>query len=91
MSKFILDINNRDYTEWNYTPYEKTESLHLPTFSPLDLKLFHKDVVDLEGKVIESYYRNNEYICGVLLTSEKTYGRNIKDKLLFICIHNDEN
>ena len=94
MSKFILDINNRDYTEWNFISVEETKSsestLQSPKFSPIDLKLFHKDVIDSEGKVISSFYRYNENICGVLLTSEKTYGRSIKDKLLFKCIPDDE-
>jgi len=90
MSEFILNIEKRDYTKWNLKPHGEFSHELEPIISPVDLKLFHKDVIDNEGKVVSSFYRNNKEICGVLLTSEKTYGRNNKDKLLFKCIPDDE-
>jgi exoribonuclease R len=70
---FTLHVANRDYTEWTYLD-EKKEITHLD-LSPLTHKLFHGDTISAEGKVISSPYRAKENICGVLLTSQKTYGR----------------
>ena len=96
MSLFKIYIKNRDYTEWEWKRNDESSDLSdshsslVPDISPVDSKLFHNDVIDQSGKLISSSYRDNEEICGVLLTSEKTYGRNSKDKLLFKCIPDDE-
>jgi len=79
MGLFTIHIENRDYIEWI-----------MGDISPIDSKLFHKDIINSEGNLVSSFYRDNEEICGVLLTSEKTYGRNSKGKLLFKCIPDDE-
>ena len=69
---FTLHVANRDYTEWTFVD-EKKEKKKLE-FSPLTHKLFHMDTVSAEGQVISSPYREKD-VCGVLLTSQKTYGR----------------
>jgi exoribonuclease R len=78
---FTLEIANRDYTEWTFVPALMQE----PAVTPLTAKLFHGDQVDSAGKLItDSPYRTNEALCGVLLTSQKTYGRT--NKLLYKCV-----
>jgi exoribonuclease R len=82
---YTLHISNRDYTEWNFVNNEAI------TISPLTNKLFHGDQVDVMGNLISSPYRTNDSICGVLLTSQKTYGRmSANDKLLYKCVPDDE-
>jgi len=104
MGLFTIHIENRDYIEWKAIPQSvskcenenENESIDLSNssimgdISPIDSKLFHKDIINSEGNLVSSFYRDNEEICGVLLTSEKTYGRNSKGKLLFKCIPDDE-
>lgn len=83
---FTLHIANRDYTEW-VCENTKKETLDI---SPLTKKLFHGDHVDANGILMRaSPYRTKEAICGVLLTSQKTYGRK-GSKLLYKCVPDDE-
>jgi exoribonuclease R len=80
-----LHVANRDYTEWTFK-----NTTDVPTMSPLTAKLFHKDTVDPSGQLIYSSYRTKEDICGVLLSSQKTYGRsNSGNKLLYKCVPDD--
>jgi exoribonuclease R len=87
-----LHVANRDYTEWTFIPdtdteYDKEGNL---TLSPLAAKLFHKDRLDQAGQLVVSPYRAKENICGVLLSSQKTYGRAISNnKLLYKCVPDD--
>lgn len=81
---FTLHIASRDYTEW-VCENAKKERLNI---SPH--KLFHGDQVDASGNItIASAYRTKEAMCGVLLTSQKTYGRK-GTKLLYKCVPDDE-
>jgi exoribonuclease R len=80
-----LHVANRDYTEWTFK-----NTTQVPTMSPLTAKLFHNDTVDPSGQFISSPYRTKEHICGVLLNSQKTYGRsNSGNKLLYKCVPDD--
>jgi exoribonuclease R len=81
---FTLHVANRDYTEWHLE--NKATAL---TISPLDNKLFHGDILNEKGELVSSPYREKAEICGVLLTSEKTYGRD-GNKLLYKCVPDDE-
>ena len=81
---FTVHINDRDYTEWHLE--NKATAL---TISPLDNKLFHGDILNEKGELVSSPYREKAEICGVLLTSEKTYGRD-GNKLLYKCVPDDE-
>ena len=81
-----LHVANRDYTEWTF----KNATTSMATISPLTAKLFHNDTVDPSGQLISSPYRAKENICGVLLSSQKTYGRsNSGNKLLYKCVPDD--
>jgi exoribonuclease R len=90
---YTLRVANRDYTQWSFIldDHSPIESSAGPTISPLEAKLFHGDQVDSTGKLITSPYRIKEHICGVLLTSQKTYGRaSTSGKLLYKCVPDDE-
>ena len=80
-----LHVANRDYTEWTF---KNATDMH--SISPLTARLFHNDTIDPSGQLISSPYRAKETICGVLLSSEKTYGRsNSGNKLLYKCVPDD--
>lgn len=87
MTLYQVSIENRNYTSWSFQP-----SL-LDPLEPFDQKLFHQDVfvVNKHGKteLVESPVRSKKEIPGVLILSNKTYGRNAKGKLLYKCIPND--
>ena len=86
INMFTVHIKDRDYTEWHLE--NKTTDL---TVSPLANKLFHGDILDETGQLVTSPYRKKTDICGVLLTSEKTYGRDTSgNKLLYKCVPDDE-
>ena len=97
---YTVQIANRDYTEWSYVQAEQLKEHaeqqvkegSTPTISPLANKLFHGDTVDASGVRIHSPYRNKAQICGVLLTSQKSYGRAVanSNKLLYKCVPDDE-
>jgi exoribonuclease R len=85
----MLQISNRDYTEWRFA--NAIEAKAIEQICPLAEKLFHGDQIDASGKlVLSSPYRKKENICGVLLTSEKTYGRCTSGKLLYKCVPDAE-
>jgi exoribonuclease R len=86
INMFTVHIKDRDYTEWHLI----NESTAL-NVSPLANKLFHGDILDSSGQLIASPYKEKTDICGVLLTSEKTYGRDPSgNKLLYKCVPDDE-
>ena len=94
---FTLRVSNRDYTEWTFLVEHQAQSqaeqqtqAEIKQPSPLEKKLFHGDSIDAAGQVITSPYRAKEAICGVLLTSEKTYGRAPNGKLLYKCVPDAE-
>ena len=87
---FTLCVANRDYTEWTFQAKQdqaKQDQAEQPKpeFSPLLQKLFHGDTIDASGQLIHSPYREKATICGVLLTSQKTYGR-AGTKMLYKCV-----
>ena len=102
---FTLHVANRDYTDWHFVnktdqgnhlpattlPATLPEAFTSLAISPLSEKLFHGDCLDEKGKLISaiSRYRTKKDICGVLLTSEKSYGRE-NNKLLYKCVPDDE-
>jgi exoribonuclease R len=85
-----LHIANREYTEWSFKDTAGESCTTIPEVSPLSAKLFHGDIIDLSGQLISSPYRDKKNICGVLLSSQKTYGRvNSGNKLLYKCVPDD--
>jgi hypothetical protein len=85
---FTLCVANRDYTEWTFIA-EQQDIEQPRAISPLDKKLFHGDKIDASGNLLHSPYRGSPAICGVLLTSQKTYGRS-GNKLLYKCVPDAE-
>lgn len=82
-----LEIKDRDYKEWIWR--ETITKLEISAnFNPLELKLFHGDLVDNNsGKLIHSVYRNSEItLPGILVLDGKTYGRSSNNKPLYKCI-----
>lgn len=102
--KYRLHIFDRSYTGWSFLDtetnedYSSNESI-LKSISPLDNKLFNKDIfkVRLDGEtskidVVYSYVRTVAFISGVLmLENNKTFGRTQnKKRLLYKCVPNDK-
>jgi exoribonuclease R len=86
-----ISVENRNYETW--TVLSKEEPVEL-AISPFEQKLFHQDVfmISKDGKIeiAESQTRNKKEIPGILvLSTNKSYGRNAKGKLLYKCIPND--
>jgi exoribonuclease R len=87
---FTLNVANRDYTEWTYVNTYDDPAQPPLELSPLEYKLYHGDQLDKTGQLIYSPYRASDTICGVLLSSQKTYGRsNSGNKLLYKCVPDD--
>lgn len=86
---YKLNIKNNDYSDWDFVSTVDNSTIGL-NISPKEKKLFHNDIIDESGNLIDSPYKNDKHIHGVLLTSGKTYGRieitNKHGKLLYKCI-----
>jgi exoribonuclease R len=87
---FALSIGNRNYTEYEFiNTHNSQKDIHSIKSNPLEQKLFHKDIIDKDGKLLRSPYRENETIPGVLILAGNTYGHvngNLKGKLLYKCL-----
>jgi len=89
-----LCLDDRTYTHWKY----KTGGTEVVcNINPLVKKLFTGDIIQPDGKLIHSPYRNNNAIPGILVIDGKTYGRehatnndNRNGKLLYMCIPEDK-
>ena len=82
-----VEIKDREYKEWIWR--ETIMKLEVSAnLNPLELKLFHGDLVDNKsGKLINSKYRNTERtLAGILAFDGKTYGRSSNNKPLYKCI-----
>ena len=84
---YIFIPKTRDYIEWDISPTNIFKDDI--EFSPLTKKLFPGDVLNKNGEVINSPYKKNKKIPGVLIISGKTYG-NHKDKKLYKCVPADK-
>ena len=87
---------NRTYTDWKWIEKEtgrEYQNNNEILLNPLQLQLFTGDIVSREGNIINSSYRKEKKIPGVLILDGKTYGRpsgnNGKNKLIYKCIPND--
>ena len=78
--RITLSIKNRDYSQWTFDGNYDT--------SPIDSKLFHGDVINPNGELIESPIRNAKQLAGILILEDgKTYGRTSNGKrLLYRCV-----
>lgn len=81
-----LTVYDRQYDHWEFHKNNVPISSNV---NPLTAKLFHGDVINTEGIIIESLYRQNLEIPGILIIEGNTYGR-LHDKLLYKCIPNDK-
>jgi hypothetical protein len=102
MTLYKINIDNRNYESWNIFNATTLELIILEQFNPIQHKLFNNDVFTYnqgQVEIIHSSIRINENIPAVLiLTNNKTYGREIKHKednklhsgkLLYKCIPDD--
>jgi len=80
MERITLSIKNRDYSLWDF---DKQCDI-----SPIDSKLFHGDIINPDGDLIDSPIRNTKQLAGILILEDgKTYGRTANGKrLLYRCI-----
>ena len=78
--RITLSIKNRDYSQWTFDGNCDT--------SPIYSKLFHGDVINPNGELIESPIRNAKQLAGILILEDgKTYGRTANGKrLLYRCV-----
>lgn len=93
-------ITDPNYSSWYFATLDTTKqfepNIQLPPFHPSELKLFTKDVIEIEDtklpKLIHSSIRTQPSLAGVLLLEQnKTYGRNeTKKRLLYKCIPDDK-
>jgi len=81
-----LTVYDRQYDRWAFHANSVPINSRL---NPLTAKLFHGDVINAEGIIIHSLYRENMEIPGILVIEGNTYGR-LHDKLLYKCIPNDK-
>ena len=84
----LINIGDRNYTEWNIE-YKEGEIDNDFCIDPALNKLFDGDLFKVSGKKVEllkSSIRTSKYICGILVLSQnKTFGKH-KGKPLFKCI-----
>jgi exoribonuclease R len=87
-----LNVCDRNYIKWFYTNKEPQLSTNTSQVNPLEYKLFHKDVINTDGSIVNSPYRQHNYIPGILVIDGNTYGRtnDNKTKLLYKCIPYDK-
>ena len=81
-----LTVYDRQYDRWAFHVNNIPVGSSL---NPLTAKLFHGDVINTEGIIIDSLYRQKQEIPGILIIEGNTYGR-LNDKLLYKCIPNDK-
>jgi hypothetical protein len=96
---YRLAISDRDYTDWNWFDQNEQPALAAATaaatalaIQPCEHKLLHGDLIELaeeasaKFKIIDSPYRQQAEIPGVLIIDGNTYGRGTGRKLLYKCI-----
>jgi exoribonuclease R len=87
-----LNVYDRNYEKYVFiNTKDLQEDIH--SSDPLIKKLFHKDVIDQFGRVLNSPYMNARAIPGVLIINGNTYGHvngDIKAKLLYKCVPYDK-
>jgi exoribonuclease R len=89
---YKIHIHDRNYTTWDIfetVQFQKVELL----INPIQEKMFSNDVFNVQNNkihILHSTIRTTKDIPGVLIISgNKTYGRNKKGKLLYKCIPDD--
>jgi exoribonuclease R len=81
-----VEIKDNEYKSWTWREIGMRLEINV-NLNPLELKLFHGDLVEEDGKLINSKYRNTERtLPGILVLDGKTYGRSSNNKPLYKCI-----
>ena len=81
-----VEIKDNEYKSWTWREIGMRMEINV-NLNPLELKLFHGDLVEEDGKLINSKYRNTERtLVGILVLDGKTYGRSSNNKPLYKCI-----
>jgi exoribonuclease R len=81
-----VEIKDNEYKSWTWREIGMRMEINA-NLNPLELKLFHGDLVEEDGKLINSKYRNTEKtLPGILVLDGKTYGRSSNNKPLYKCI-----
>lgn len=73
--------NNNNYTEYIYQPiHSKTCDIELSKICPVKCKLLPGDIINIKGEIMESPYRSETSIPGILVINGNTYGREKMEK-----------
>jgi exoribonuclease R len=81
-----VEIKDNEYKSWTWIEIGMRIKIN-SNLNPLELKLFNGDLVEEDGKLINSKYRNTERtLSGILVLDGKTYGRSSNNKPLYKCI-----
>lgn len=93
MKTYKIYITDRKYTSWEIFETANFQKIDDIEINPIESKLFSNDVFNLDNNnvnIIHSTVRCSPPIPGVLIVSDnKTYGRNKHGKLLYKCIPDD--
>jgi len=92
-STYKLHIHDRNYSSWDIFETVQFQKVELSIGNPIDEKMFSNDVFTVDKNkinILHSSIRTTKDIPGVLIISgNKTYGRNKKGKLLYKCLPDD--
>lgn len=93
MTLYKITIHDRHYNSWTIYNASTLETIILDELNPVEHKLFSNDIFTFNKgavEIIHSTTRINENIPAVLvLTDNKTYGRDNGKRLLYKCIPDD--
>lgn len=93
MKTYKIYITDRKYTSWEIFETANFQKIDDIEINPIESKLFSNDVFNLDNNnvnIIHSTVRCSPPIPGVLIVSDnKTYGRNKHGKLLYKCVPDD--
>lgn len=99
VATYRLAITDREYTQWNWLEQDESVLAAALKIQPCEHKLLHGDLIEMTEeasadkadapfKIIDSPYRQQTEIPGVLIIDGNTYGRAAAQgrKLLYKCI-----
>jgi exoribonuclease R len=77
-----LIVGDRDYNSWEFIPIDS--SIPPNNISPIERRLFHGDILSIQGELLKSPIKTMKQIPGILILDDgKTYGRTENGKRLF--------
>lgn len=88
---YKIYIEDRNYTTWSWHEIENMREVTKEfNYNPIEKKLFTGDIVDSNCLLKESTLRDTVNIPGIMIYSNKTFGRSNKGKFYYKCIPNDK-